>query len=527
MREDGCTNCKGNAQNISILNAYFSDDSGNPFTATEICEGTGPFFISLLYTTQQNKSSYNFRIITDILKRKQGTNEILESFYLNEYSGTISSCRNDICVITIPIPDLDFNCNNEYYEMSNPMSFWTPNANQNLEESYECNDYATAQCTTAASIPIEVESLAYDFDINFECFQENMDRTNVSFAINSLFGGNPNDNYIFSWVINIDGTEYTSNEVNPTFSNVESGKTVSATLTITQNPITGETESHTATVPLALNEEDVIENHTIIDSEEGENSGSIEVEFKPGNFSYFWTSVDDPDFYSEEAKIENLPDGTYVLTTYDDDTGLCRTDVFEIFSILPVELMYFNAENNSLQNTIELKWATAKEWESSHFEVLRSFDNLENWQKIGEVEAAGFSDQIQEYVYTDRGNYNFYQMAYYQLKQVDIDQTYDHSEVISVVLANSNNKNNTWTVYPNPTHGEVTKLILTDQNEYEGGTITATLVNPAGGSIVISGNDISTLSDQVTQALIQSTKGVYVLHLVWEEKEQQIKILKH
>lgn len=526
LRVEDCINCKGNAQNFSILNAFFSDPSGTPIQ--DLCGATGPILISILYTSNQNKDAHNFRIIADILKKRRDTDEILEGYYLNEFSGTVPPCNTGTCIITIPIPALNFDCQNEYYELSNPMSFWTQASNKDLEDSYECRDYPTAQCSHSENIPIEIGDLTYNFDVNFECFQENTDHTNISFVITSLFGGNPVQPYEILWeFVFSDGTTETSPLINPTFSEIESGQAIEATLTIKQSPIVGDPEIKTITVPLALNEEDVIESYTVVNPEEDNNNGSIEVDFKPGNYTFFWTSVDDPDFYSEDAKIENLPDGTYVLTTYDDVTGLCRTDVFEIFSILPVELMYFNGELNSTQNTIELNWATAKEWESSHFEVMRSYDNLDNWQKIGEIEATGFSDKIVEYQYIDKDNHNFYSIAYYQLKQVDIDKTFDFSKVISVQFPEPFKKSSTWTVYPNPIDRKSANLILNEGKDYQGGTITAKLVNPLGGSTVFSGNNISLLSDQLQQALSQSSKGVYVLHLVWENKDQQIKILKH
>lgn len=525
LRDDSCVNCKGQANNFSILNAYFSDENG--VSNENLCEG-GPYFISVLYTSTQNNSVNNFRIIADILKRDQTTDAILESFYMNEFEGTVPPCNSATCVITLPIPNLNFQCDGEYYELSNPMSFWTQAGNKNLEDSYKCNDYPTAQCSHSASIPIEVGTLEYNFDVNFECFQENLNHTNVSFFITSLFGGNPTEEYEVNWNFDFkDGTIINSSDINPSFQNVESGELVTVTLTISQDTLNGVSIEKSYVIPIALNEEEVIESSTVLDSEDDQNNGSIEVQFKPGNYFYYWTSLDDPDFYSEESKIEDLPVGTYRLTTFDEETGLCRTDIFEItLSILPVELKYFKAEYLPIQKTTQLTWATTKEWESSHFEILRSYENVDNWKTIAELDAAGYSEKVQYYEFTDREILTKSRIIYYQLRQVDFDGTYEMSKVIGVQLPKNSDIQNTWKIYPNPVENQAIKLILTETENYVGESLTAILINPLGGTFNLKVQTIESLTEQINTILSQNSKGVYVLQIAWDKETQQIKILK-
>ncbi|MBW3469205.1 T9SS type A sorting domain-containing protein [Arthrospiribacter ruber] len=525
LRNDSCVNCKGQANNFVVLNAYFSDVNGEP--NENLCEG-GPYFISILYTSSQNNSVNNFRIIADILKKDQSTDAILESNYMNEFKGTVPPCNSATCVITVPIPNLNFECQNEYYELSNPMSFWTQAGNKNLEDSYKCNDYPTAQCSHSSSIPIEVGTLDYNFDVNFECFQENLNHTNVSFFITSLFGGNPTQEYNVLWNFEFeDGTIINSSDINPSFQNVESGEIVTASLTVSQGSLNGSVIENTYTIPIALNENEVIESSTITEGDKGEANGSIEVEFRPGNFFYFWTSLDDPDFYSEEKRIEDLPEGTYRLTTFDEDTGLCRTDIFEItFSILPVELKYFEAEHFSSEQAIKLTWATAKEWESSHFEVFKSFDNIENWQKIAEIDAAGYSEKLQYYEFIDTESSTRSSMVYYQLRQVDFDGTYEKSKVVGVQVPSDGINKKTWKIYPNPVENQSIHLILAQAEDYKNEAVSASLINPIGSTYYLNGPTIEALTEEINLVLSQNSKGVYVLQIAWDKETQQLKILK-
>ncbi|TVP50827.1 MAG: hypothetical protein EA341_06735 [Mongoliibacter sp.] len=529
LREESCRNCTGQANNFNILNAYFSDESGE---SKDICEDNGPYFISLLYLSQPGSNVHNFRIIADIQKKVQNTEDLLDSFYMNEFVGTVQACPNGPCIITIPIPDLGFECGNEYYELSNPMSFWTNRANINLQNSYKCNDYPTAQCSTSESIPIEVGFLEYDFDVSFECFQENLDHTNVDFLITSLFGGNPTAEYNVVWDIEFEGeTIIQYEEINPSFENVESGTLVTATLTISQNDINGDpipstSISKTIIIPVALGEEDIIESSTVINSDEEENNGIIEVEFKEGNFVYYWTSVDDPDFYSEDSRIEDLPIGTYVLTTFDAETRLCRTDVFEIVRILPVEFKYVHAEHDPQHNNVILSWATAKEWENSHFEIERSISEISDFEKIAEVEGMGWTDQITEYEYVDEqlplGGKNLL----YRLKQVDFNGNFEYSEVVSVRVPGVEFTQGVWRAYPNPTNGSKLRIGLMDRSQYEDERLSFRIIHPmyvTPSKTVDSETEMNVLLEHLA---LKVPKGVFVVEIQWGQKVEHIKILK-
>ncbi|NVJ46015.1 MAG: hypothetical protein HWE07_02775, partial [Cytophagia bacterium] len=67
------------------------------------------------------------------------------------------------------------------------------------------------------------------------------------------------------------------------------------------------------------------------------------------------------------------------------------------FAILPIEYLYFEANYNPADRTGLVSWATAKEWENSHFEIERSVNGINNWEKIGEVAGAGYSMEPVEY----------------------------------------------------------------------------------------------------------------------------------
>jgi hypothetical protein len=201
--------------------------------------------------------------------------------------------------------------------------------------------------------------------------------------------------------------------------------------------------------------------------------------------------------------------------------------VMVTYRILPVEYLYFEGALSQDQKTVGLSWATAKEWESSHFEVLRSFDNIDSWEKVGEVEAAGYSESPKEYSFEDNDNFTPFNMAYYQLRQVDFDESSHLSKVIGIQLPVNSDQTVTWRVYPNPASNQNVQLSILEQGGHSGETVYATLFYPLGRSIQFTGNTISELSEQLNDALKNGGRGVYILNLLWGNENQQLKVLKN
>jgi hypothetical protein len=96
-------------------------------------------------------------------------------------------------------------------------------------------------------------------------------------------------------------------------------------------------------------------------------------------------------------------------------------------SVLPVELSYFTGKAEDCNN--ELQWTTASELNNSHFELEYSEDS-KAFKAIAKIAGAGTSLEPRYYSY-DHENVAT-QIAYYRLKQVDLDGTTTYSETIAV-----------------------------------------------------------------------------------------------
>ncbi len=110
---------------------------------------------------------------------------------------------------------------------------------------------------------------------------------------------------------------------------------------------------------------------------------------------------------------------------------------------LPVELIQFTGQLNNVGET-ELQWTTATEISNDYFTLQRS-RNGKDFEWLVDIDAAGTSYENKKYDFVDREP--FEGINYYRLKQMDFDQSYTYSKIISVVKEEEVQ----FSIYPNPT----------------------------------------------------------------------------
>lgn len=116
-------------------------------------------------------------------------------------------------------------------------------------------------------------------------------------------------------------------------------------------------------------------------------------------------------------------------------------------SVLPVELAYFNAFENT--NEVDLDWLTYSEVNNDYFIIERSIDGV-FFQEIADISGAGDSYEEIKYYYTDVQPPGV-DRIYYRLKQVDFDGAITIHDVRVVQMNNAEFLN--LQVIPNPSSG--------------------------------------------------------------------------
>lgn len=167
---------------------------------------------------------------------------------------------------------------------------------------------------------------------------------------------------------------------------------------------------------------------------------------------------------------------------------------------LPVTLVSFNAK--AVENNALVEWQTTSEDNASHFEVERSLD-ARSFQKIGTVAAAGNSNALQRYNFTDRSFGNQLQTVYYRLRSVDLDGTFSLSRTVSLQPSGTGQYAG---LYPNPARKASMVTVSTGIANGE-----VSLWDMLGRQVPVRTSSLSDGSVQVS--LNGVTSGLYLLKL--------------
>ena len=154
--------------------------------------------------------------------------------------------------------------------------------------------------------------------------------------------------------------------------------------------------------------------------------------------------------------IPSSADATSVLGgTSDLSTGSITTtgpivpDTYTAYTLgtrssaLPVKLLTFTVVKEG--NSARLDWSTTEETSTRDFIIERSKD-AKNWTRIGQKSAAGESEALLNYDFTDTAPFS--DVNYYRLKMTDLDDTFSYSNIRSVKVESITAY--FLSVYPNP-----------------------------------------------------------------------------
>lgn len=184
---------------------------------------------------------------------------------------------------------------------------------------------------------------------------------------------------------------------------------------------------------------------------------------------------------------------------------------------LPLELLYFDAKLK--EDQIDISWVTASEINTDYFVVDKSEDGI-NFNPLIEIPAKGYSTANSYYETFD--NNPSHGINYYRLTQIDFDNTYTYSNIISVDYERTLTLN-LLSCVPNPFSESITVIcthnkseaILIQLRDVYGKLIYERLIEEKNNLISYKIN---------TEDLSQ---GVYFIILRGSSKSLNRKIIKH
>ncbi len=209
-------------------------------------------------------------------------------------------------------------------------------------------------------------------------------------------------------------------------------------------------------------------------------------------------------YFNAIADFDPNPVSTFNLTAVFSDIFAVKLSQG---TSLPVTLSGFSVQNNRC--TANLKWTTATEQNSKHFEVQHSTDGV-TFTTIGVVPSSGNSSTPKHYSYnTNLSSQN----NYFRLHMVDVDGSSKFSPVVSV---NSNCNSNVIVVFPNPARSMITVNGLSGENHLR-------LLDAAGK--VLRSTQSSNTSETINIGNLAA--GTYILQIVQNNSViENIKVIK-
>lgn len=143
-------------------------------------------------------------------------------------------------------------------------------------------------------------------------------------------------------------------------------------------------------------------------------------------------------------------------------SGVVASTVVDTNTVLPIELTYFDVNNNN--DKINITWQTASEQNNDYFTIERSEDGM-NFYTIETINGAGNSTVSLTYTTIDYNPLNG--TNYYRLKQTDYNGEYSYSNIQSVnINSYSIQEIKEVSIYPNPIGGSNFLLSLDIPGNY-------------------------------------------------------------
>jgi hypothetical protein len=185
-------------------------------------------------------------------------------------------------------------------------------------------------------------------------------------------------------------------------------------------------------------------------------------------------------------------------------------------STLPVALKSFTV--SQMNKAASLVWETTFESNNAGFEVERSYNGFQTYEKIGFVEGLGTAAGA-EYSYLDASPAG--PLAYYRLKQVDHNGKYRYSEIRYLQISRPVTES---ILYPNPTTG----IVIITLEGIESETLIQYSIVGADGQVRVekrksSGSEIN---DRLSTDISNLNIGAYTIIIDTAKTRHSIRLIK-
>jgi hypothetical protein len=189
---------------------------------------------------------------------------------------------------------------------------------------------------------------------------------------------------------------------------------------------------------------------------------------------------------------------------------------YRTLSVLPVEWLDVMAKYTL--DSPQLNWSVAREKDNEKFEVYRSENPAETWEKVGEIKSKGDSETKVSYAFSDKSLTSLMDW-YYQVKQIDLTGKWSWSKVV-LLKSISGRVDEKTLIFPNPYFSGSIGLILSGNLE-----ANEVIVSISSSTGVLISNQLLEKTSFLNQ-LERLKSGLYLIRFSSTEESQMIRWIK-
>lgn len=201
------------------------------------------------------------------------------------------------------------------------------------------------------------------------------------------------------------------------------------------------------------------------------------------------------------------------------------TQLFVLFLIFNCPFSTFASvtyEKNLSGKNIEignlLKWTTSEEENNQFFLIERSFNGID-FEKIGEIDGMGNSEDLNEYEFLDVNMHE--DKALYRLKQIDFDGTFSYSEILQLQSIHPNNF-----MVRNMSNTSTTTTFDVVLEMFKTGDLSYVLKSIKGNQVLTEEIGVAVGVQNIQVDLEFQPKGIYRLTFTMGEEVEHLVIQK-
>lgn len=210
------------------------------------------------------------------------------------------------------------------------------------------------------------------------------------------------------------------------------------------------------------------------------------------------------------AWVEQNPPGNISRNTVDNWVQLVGINTLSPWTLaetsgaVPVTFSLFNVVCEDKAAVIN--WQTASESNSNFFEIQRS-TNGRDWATIGKQNAAGQSNSLHNYHYTDQ-SIAASAKIFYRIKSID----FDGKENFTVIHSTTCGLEGNWQVWPNPVQHQI-HISLSSDGVYK---TSIHLLDSKGSQIRQWNKELQRGNNQIELNIQDLPSGAYHLIMTWD-----------